>query len=93
MEDKTDRILTDLFQAYLNRQEQLPDHIYQKCKTQNPERVICDYIAGMTDRFAQDEHRKLFDPHAQVWGFVGFKIIFEIIREGKVAPYTQRIYD
>ncbi len=66
MEDKTDRILTDLFQAYLNRQEQLPDHIYQKCKTQNPERVICDYIAGMTDRFAQDEHRKLFDPHAQV---------------------------
>jgi dGTPase len=27
-----------------------------------PERTICDYIAGMTDRFAIDEHRKLFDP-------------------------------
>jgi dGTPase len=24
--------------------------------------VVCDYIAGMTDRFALDEHRKLFDP-------------------------------
>ncbi|MBI2880601.1 MAG: deoxyguanosinetriphosphate triphosphohydrolase [Candidatus Tectomicrobia bacterium] len=66
MEDKTNRILTDLFQAYLNRQEQLPPRIYEKCKADLPERVICDYVAGMTDRFAQDEHRKLFDPHARV---------------------------
>ncbi len=34
------------------------------CNTR--ERIICDYIAGMTDRFAFDEHRKLFDPHAKV---------------------------
>ena len=27
---------------------------------------IADYLAGMTDRFAMDEHRKLFDPHAHV---------------------------
>jgi dGTPase len=24
--------------------------------------VVCDYIAGMTDRYALDEYRKLFDP-------------------------------
>ncbi|MDV2502612.1 MAG: deoxyguanosinetriphosphate triphosphohydrolase [bacterium] len=29
-------------------------------------RAICDYIAGMTDRFAIDEHKKLFDPHERV---------------------------
>jgi dGTPase len=29
-------------------------------------RVVCDYIAGMTDRFALEEHHKLFDPHARV---------------------------
>jgi dGTPase len=29
-------------------------------------RVVCDYIAGMTDRFALDEHRKLFDPLVRV---------------------------
>ena len=29
-------------------------------------RVVCDYIAGMTDRFALDEHRKLFDPTVRV---------------------------
>ena len=28
-------------------------------------RVVCDYIAGMTDRFAIEEHRKLF--HLEVW--------------------------
>ena len=27
-------------------------------------RVVCDYIAGMTDRFALEEHRRLTDPHA-----------------------------
>ena len=26
------------------------------------ERTVCDYIAGMTDRFAIEEHTKLFDP-------------------------------
>jgi len=30
--------------------------------TEGLHRVVCDYIAGMTDRFALDEHRKLFDP-------------------------------
>jgi dGTP triphosphohydrolase len=29
-------------------------------------RVVCDYIAGMTDRFAIEEHRKLFQ--LDVWG-------------------------
>jgi dGTPase len=28
--------------------------------------VVCDYIGGMTDRFAIEEHRKLF--HLDVWG-------------------------
>jgi dGTPase len=30
------------------------------------ERAICDYIAGMTDRYALDEHRRLFDPYERV---------------------------
>ena len=29
-------------------------------------RVVCDYIAGMTDRFALDEHKRLFDPHERL---------------------------
>jgi dGTPase len=30
------------------------------------ERVICDYIAGMTDRYALDEYKKLFEPYERV---------------------------
>jgi dGTPase len=30
--------------------------------SEHPYRVIADYIAGMTDRFALDEHSRLFDP-------------------------------
>ncbi|MHA2219525.1 MAG: deoxyguanosinetriphosphate triphosphohydrolase, partial [Candidatus Hodarchaeales archaeon] len=30
------------------------------------ERLICDYIAGMTDRYALDEYKKLFDPYEKV---------------------------
>ncbi len=68
MENKADRILTDVFQAYLKRPEQLPPRVFEKIQTgsEGAERVICDYVAGMTDRFAQDEHQKLFDPHARV---------------------------
>jgi dGTPase len=29
-------------------------------------RVVADYLAGMTDRFALDEHRRLFDTYAPV---------------------------
>ena len=29
-------------------------------------RIVADYLAGMTDRFALDEHRRLFDTYAPV---------------------------
>jgi dGTPase len=35
-------------------------------KSESLERIVCDYIAGMTDRFALEEHAKLFDPHSRV---------------------------
>ena len=31
-----------------------------------PERVVADYMAGMTDRYALDEYKKLFDPYQKV---------------------------
>ena len=35
-------------------------------KKQDKYVVVCDYIAGMTDRYALDEHKKLFDPYEKV---------------------------
>jgi dGTPase len=40
----------------------LPKHIQEMIEKRGLERTICDYIAGMTDRYAIEEHKKLFDP-------------------------------
>ncbi len=59
---KADRVLNDLYNAYNSETNILPDHIESSIGVFGKERTICDYIAGMTDRFAIDEHRRLFDP-------------------------------
>jgi dGTPase len=59
---KAERIITDLFNAYRQEPNVLPVHIQQTIAEKGLERTICDYIAGMTDRFAIEEHQKLFDP-------------------------------
>jgi len=59
---KAERIIKDLFKAYLNEPAILPDHVQDLIEEHGLERTICDYIAGMTDRFAVDEHYKLFEP-------------------------------
>jgi dGTPase len=59
---KAERIVTDLFNAYLSEPEMLPPHVQNWIDDRSLERTICDYIAGMTDRFAVEEHQKLFDP-------------------------------
>jgi dGTPase len=66
MGDKAGRILRDLFHSYVNEPLQLPPHHQEKIPRDGVHRVVCDYIAGMTDRFAVDEHRKLFDPIVRV---------------------------
>jgi dGTPase len=64
---KAQKIMADLFQAYMAEPAQLPPHIGARWKAgEDRARVIADYIAGMTDRFAVDEHKKLFDPEERV---------------------------
>lgn len=65
---KVKRILPDLFNAFLNQYRLLPDHWQKRVEAaggvDNREaraRVVCDYIAGMTDRFAIREHERMFD--------------------------------
>lgn len=66
MAEKARRVVRDLFRAYTSNPLQLPPHIAHHIPDHGLERVVCDYIAGMTDRFALDEHSKLFDPHQRV---------------------------
>ena len=86
MSVKAQRLITDLYQAYVNEPLQLPTEIQQQyapsintpttsqtrpyttpiidqasINQSKLSRVICDYIAGMTDRYAIQEHQRLFD--------------------------------
>ena len=75
MTEKGKGIIVRLYKEYVNSYKNniniLPPEILEDCrnadsKGENPMRVIGDYIAGMTDRFAIEEYRKLFDVSEKV---------------------------
>ncbi len=66
MESKAVRILNDLFHTYIDQIELLPQLPEKDLEDPSRERTVCDYIAGMTDRFALSEIKKLFDPSEKV---------------------------
>jgi len=65
---KACRVMTDVFEAYMAEPAQLPPHIHARHRAAGEplRRVVADYIAGMTDRFVFEEHRKLFEPLERV---------------------------
>ncbi|WP_305041006.1 deoxyguanosinetriphosphate triphosphohydrolase [Geoalkalibacter sp.] len=63
---KTEKCLTFLFQTYLDQPRLLPWEQQEKCDLFGRERAVCDYLAGMTDRYALDEFRRLTEPYAPV---------------------------
>jgi dGTPase len=59
MTTKARRIITDLFRAFQDDLGLLPPDYADRARI-DPARAIADYIAGMTDRYAMREHRRLF---------------------------------
>jgi len=62
------RILADMFKLFHTEPEVLPTEWYDRahqCDTAGRARLVCDYIAGMTDRFAIEEHKRLFN--LEIW--------------------------
>jgi dGTPase len=68
MTEKAGRVLARLFETYMAEPRQIPEHVLSRVNQDGEPlaRVVADYIAGMTDRFALDEYRKLFDPDERV---------------------------
>jgi dGTPase len=60
---KAENIIKALYEAYCSEPMILPKHIQDVIDERGLERTAADYIAGMTDRFAIEEHTKLFDPN------------------------------
>lgn len=61
MSAKAEKIVAKLFGIYQKTPAALPPGIQELVPDRGLERTICDYIAGMTDRFAIDEYKRLFD--------------------------------
>ncbi len=68
MTEKAGRVLAQLFETYMSEPRQMPGHVLTRAERDGEpvSRAVADYIAGMTDRFALDEYRKLFDPNERV---------------------------
>lgn len=64
MANKAERLLTQLFDAYVTKPLQLPPSVQARVADghESLPRAVCDYLAGMTDRYAIQEHKRLFDP-------------------------------
>jgi dGTPase len=64
MQTKAERFIAELFEAYMKEPDMLPRETrLQLDENASRARVIADYIAGMTDRYALDEWQKLYDPY------------------------------
>jgi len=54
------RIVGELYDALIHQPGRLPRRFAHRVSEQGVQRVVCDYIAGMTDRFLEAEHRRVF---------------------------------
>ncbi|HSI22190.1 MAG TPA: deoxyguanosinetriphosphate triphosphohydrolase [Methylophilaceae bacterium] len=59
MSSKAQRIVRDLFAAFHDDPKLMPDEFQMRAREEKP-RAVADYIAGMTDRYAIREYRRLF---------------------------------
>jgi dGTPase len=62
--ERAQRVVRDLFDAYMNDAQLLPADWRDDQPTDDQShhaRQVCDFLSGMTDRFALDQHKRLFD--------------------------------
>jgi len=53
-------LLEDLFKHYLEHRQQIGEHAQKRARRDGWPRAVCDYLAGMTDRYAIQEHQRVF---------------------------------
>lgn len=66
MATKGTQFIRALFTEFCRSPELLPERYRRRVQEQPLERTVCDYLAGMTDRFAQNEYQRLFQPYTDV---------------------------
>ncbi|MEQ8763757.1 MAG: deoxyguanosinetriphosphate triphosphohydrolase [Planctomycetota bacterium] len=66
MAEKAKRFVREIFREYVRHPGQLEARRAARLETDGVEQVVCDYIASLTDREAQDEYKKLFHPFERI---------------------------
>ncbi len=66
MRVKAERFLSMIFDSYITNPTLLPRSYQDRFELYGKERVICDFLAGMTDRYALEEYRRLYEPYGPV---------------------------
>ena len=61
-EKKAREMLHRLYEYYLRHPEALPEDFHPQLSFDGMERTVCDYIAGMTDKYAVEKYAELFIP-------------------------------
>jgi dGTPase len=66
MAGKGQRLLGALFAEFVRSPDQMPARYARRAAAGGVHRTVCDYLAGMTDRHAQNEYLRLFHPFTDV---------------------------
>lgn len=66
MSQKAKRFICAIYKEYQQNPQQLPPAFQERIEAEGTARTVCDYIAGMTDRYCQDEYKRLFHPFERV---------------------------
>ncbi|MBO5736751.1 MAG: deoxyguanosinetriphosphate triphosphohydrolase, partial [Clostridia bacterium] len=62
MQDRAERMLTQMFEYFMSHVDELPKSYLTNLERDGKDRVVCDYISGMTDRYAINVFEQLFIP-------------------------------
>ena len=62
IQERSERMLTQMFEYFTNHVEKLPKPYLRLLERDGKERVVCDYLSGMTDRYAIGVFESLFIP-------------------------------
>jgi dGTPase len=58
--DDAERVVGELFAFWMQHPESLPPHYQEKAREESLPRIVCDYIAGMTDPFILEQYGRYF---------------------------------
>jgi dGTPase len=61
-EEKVQYIIKQLYEYFIDNPHKIPEDIRNKRPNEDNHRLICDYIAGMTDRYALNKYKSIFLP-------------------------------